>query len=231
MDSHYPCGWQWAYAESPGTFDAFSRAEDPDGLAIDALLSHANFAGKRVLEIGCGTGRWSAQLAAAGGAQEWIATEPSREMLEMAKRRDDAPASLIFHQAKAQAIALPNDSIDAVFAGWVLGYLKPAVFDEALAEAQRLLRPGGSIWAFENGVCKNAPLKQGHVLQAVPQDARNIGKLQSAGFKVVASISTHLQFPNQQAGQETLDTLFSPHPTPAVGHNGQTPHTICVWRL
>ena len=221
MDSNYPCGWQWAYAESPETFDAFAQAEDPDGLAVAALLKHSDWAEKRILEIGCGTGRWSVQLATARRAQEWVATEPSRKMLALAKQHDDTPASLMFHQAKAQAIALPDSTFDAIFAGWVLGYLKPTVFDEAIKEAQRLLKPGGHIWLFENGSTDGG----------IPQDARNIERLQNSGFELVESISTQLEFRDSAMGQQTLNALFAPHATPVVDKNGQVAHTICLWRL
>ena len=41
--SSQSCGWRRAYAEAPEIFAAFAQAEDPDGLAIEALREEACF--------------------------------------------------------------------------------------------------------------------------------------------------------------------------------------------
>jgi len=65
--------WNRAYVEAPEIFDAFSRAEDPDGLITRSVLKHAELEGRRVLEIGCGTGRYTREWAPA--AASYLALE------------------------------------------------------------------------------------------------------------------------------------------------------------
>ena len=59
-----PEHWPTIYRESPEIFAAFCRAEDPAGLILARLLAHADLKGSAVLEMGCGTGRYTRQIAA-----------------------------------------------------------------------------------------------------------------------------------------------------------------------
>jgi 2-polyprenyl-3-methyl-5-hydroxy-6-metoxy-1,4-benzoquinol methylase len=103
----------------------------------DFLLSHVN-AGDRVLDVGCGEGRFAAELARAGAEVVGIdiAAEPLR------RAREHHPELVDLRQVPAAgAWPLPDASFDAVWAGEVIEH----VADTAgwLSELRRVLRSGG----------------------------------------------------------------------------------------
>lgn len=91
--------------------------------------------GERVLDLGCGTGHLTAEIAAAGA--EAVGLDTSRAMLETA--RSDYP-DLPFVQADAQAFAVAT-SFDAVFTNAALHWVDDP--DAVFASVADALRPGG----------------------------------------------------------------------------------------
>jgi len=104
--------------------------------AIDRVLVDATRGAARVLEIGVGTGRLLAQVAAPAR----VGVDIAGRMLVHARARGLAVA-----QADGHALPIASGAIDAVIAGkGALRYLDPAV---ALPEIARVLRPGGVLAA------------------------------------------------------------------------------------
>jgi arsenite methyltransferase len=102
--------------------------------------------GEDVLDIGSGPGLLAAEIAADVGAQGSVhGVDPSESMLAIAARRerraDSAP--LTFAAGDAYALPFPDGSFDAAVSTQVFEYL-PDV-PGALAEAHRVLRPGGRL--------------------------------------------------------------------------------------
>ena len=91
----------------------------------------------RVLDVGGGTGIVSAELAALGF--DVVVADASAGMLAVAS--DRLPGRL----ARCDATRLPvrDRSVDVVTAVWLLHLLPSAAGDAVLAEAARVLRPGG----------------------------------------------------------------------------------------
>jgi SAM-dependent methyltransferase len=101
-----------------------------------------------VLDLGCGTGAMFPSLAEAPNITVY-AVEPDPYMRRRAERRA-ASVGLDVEIAAARAEQLPfaDDSLDVVLAGMVLCTVAdPAA---ALAEAARVLRPGGELRFFEH---------------------------------------------------------------------------------
>ncbi|MGI5242027.1 class I SAM-dependent methyltransferase [Dactylosporangium sp. CA-139066] len=98
--------------------------------------------GPRVLDLGAGTGKLTGTLAALGA--DVIAVEPDPAML--AELRRSLPA-VRAHQGGAEAVPLPDASVDAVLAGNALHW-----FDMAVAgpEIARVLAPGGVLAGLWN---------------------------------------------------------------------------------
>jgi septum formation protein len=92
-----------------------------------------------VLDVAAGTGIVSAALASRGYGV--IGMDLSAGMLAVASRR--LPGRL----ARASAAALPvaDGSVGAVTMVWLLHLLEPAAVAGAVAEAARVLRPGGTL--------------------------------------------------------------------------------------
>lgn len=98
--------------------------------------------GPRVLDLGAGTGKLTATLVALGS--EVIAVEPDPAMLTELRRSMPAVRAL---SGSAEAIPLPDASVDAVLAGNALHW-----FDMAVAgpEMARVLAPGGTLAGLWN---------------------------------------------------------------------------------
>ena len=98
--------------------------------------------GTRVLDLGAGTGKLTATLVALGA--EVIAVEPDPAMLTELRRALPAVRAL---PGSAEAIPLPDASVDAVLAGHALHW-----FDMAVAgpEIARVLVPGGILAGLWN---------------------------------------------------------------------------------
>jgi SAM-dependent methyltransferase len=124
---------------------AAAYAEHRPGYALAAVrwaLSPAP--GPRVLDLGAGTGKLTAALAAAGA--EVVTVEPDPAML--AELRRGLP-QVDARQGSAEAIPLADASVDAVLAGHALHW-----FDMAIAgpEIARVLAPGGVLAGLWNVV-------------------------------------------------------------------------------
>ncbi|MCX4965502.1 class I SAM-dependent methyltransferase [Streptomyces sp. NBC_00654] len=98
--------------------------------------------GRRVLDLGAGTGKLTATPAALGA--EVVAVEPDAAMLTELRRALPAVRAL---SGSAEAIPLPDASVDAVLAGNAMHW-----FDMAVAgpEIARVLAPGGTLAGLWN---------------------------------------------------------------------------------
>jgi MPBQ/MSBQ methyltransferase len=101
----------------------------------------------RILDVGCGYG--SFVLVARCGGLEAFGLEPAEFELRWARRRlgdvrpEDDPAA-VYLRADAAAVPFEAESFDAVCFWNVVEHLPNA--GRALAEAARVLRPGGSLF-------------------------------------------------------------------------------------
>jgi ubiquinone/menaquinone biosynthesis C-methylase UbiE len=103
-------------------------------------------AGGRVLEIAAGTGLDFAHYLQGVTV---IATEPNLAMLARARvRAKGAPATILLVAAEAEALPFRPESFDTcVIALGLCTIASPAA---ALAEVQRVVRPGGSVRLLEH---------------------------------------------------------------------------------
>ena len=108
-------------------------AASADWLRDDVALGP----GKRVLDLGAGTGKFTPRLVATGA--EVIAVEPIAAMLA---KLSSALPGVDARQGTADAIPLPDTSVDAVVCAQAFHWFATPL---ALAEIRRVLRPGGAL--------------------------------------------------------------------------------------
>jgi len=131
--------WQRAASVYCSTFAAATQPY------IDALLDAAGVGrGVRVLDVACGPGIVTARAASRGAAATGL--DFSTAMLAVARARDRA---IRFDEGDAEALPYADAAYDAVVSNFGIHHVpRPAL---ALAEAYRVLRPGGrvafSFWA------------------------------------------------------------------------------------
>ena len=97
---------------------------------------------KTVLDLGCGTGRFTEGLAACFDA-DVIGLDPSSKMLAQAraKRRDPR---VRYELGRAENIPLPNESVDLIFISMVLHHFNDP--STAVRECRRVLKTGATLF-------------------------------------------------------------------------------------
>jgi SAM-dependent methyltransferase len=123
--------WNW-----PEVYEQENRAQDVDGAIWAALRAEAPWAGADVVDVGCGDGFHLPVLAVE--AASVIGVEPHPPLVRRARRR-----GLTVLEGGAAALPLPDASVDLVHAR--TAYFFGAGCEPGLAEADRVLRPGGAL--------------------------------------------------------------------------------------
>jgi SAM-dependent methyltransferase len=120
------------------------RNEPPRFKALRRRL--VSGASGRVLEVGAGIG---SNFGYYGAVDVVFATEPDPHMLRRARTAAaEAPAAIRLVQCAAESLPLPDASIDTVVCVLVLCTVQDPM--RALAEARRVLRPGGTLRFMEH---------------------------------------------------------------------------------
>jgi SAM-dependent methyltransferase len=114
----------------------------PDYAEAAVAWACAPAAGLRVLDLGAGTGKLTATLQALGA--DVVAVEPDPDMLAELRRELTGVRAV---GGSAEAIPLPDASVDAVLAGNAMHWFD---MDVAGPEIARVLVPGGMLAALWN---------------------------------------------------------------------------------
>jgi ubiquinone/menaquinone biosynthesis C-methylase UbiE len=95
---------------------------------------------KRILDLGCGTGRFSEALAVRFDAQV-IGVDPSEKMLAQARSKP-SDARIRYEHGRAESIPLPDNSVDLIFMSMIFHHFdNPAL---VARECRRVLRDTGT---------------------------------------------------------------------------------------
>ncbi len=97
---------------------------------------------KTILDLGCGTGRFTEALAVCFDA-EVVGLDPSSKMLGQARAKQRDPR-VRYELGRAENIPLPDDSVDLIFISMALHHFDdPAV---AARECRRVLKPKATLF-------------------------------------------------------------------------------------
>jgi ubiquinone/menaquinone biosynthesis C-methylase UbiE len=143
------------------TYDA-ARGYPPDVLRLwlDRVAAHAPPAPQVILDIGCGTGRFTHPLAERFQARV-IGIDPSLKMLEAARRKPSSDRVEI-RRASAEELPVNDGTADLVFMSMTLHHLADRL--RAARECRRVLRQRGRLIvrnATRDGLYPQAPFFRG----------------------------------------------------------------------
>jgi arsenite methyltransferase len=176
-----------------------ARAEDPKQVEMRrAYMARIELDGAvRVVELGSGPGDVTRDLMDATGAAEGLGIEPSPVMVVAAKRRHADKVGLTFAVGDAKATGLETASVDAVALHTLLIHCPGP--EEVLAEAHRILKPGGYLTVFDEDppsvtahLAENDPFRPlvDNLIKTYVHDLwivrRTPALLAEAGFEVLA---------------------------------------------
>jgi SAM-dependent methyltransferase len=128
--------WNW-----PEIYERENEAVDSDGALWAALADLVDWGGADVVDVGCGDGIHLPRFAQR--ARTVAGVEPHPPLLVRARHRIRDCSHVRVLAGCAQRLPLPDSSADLVHAR--IAYFFGPGCEPGLAEAQRVLRPGGSL--------------------------------------------------------------------------------------
>jgi ubiquinone/menaquinone biosynthesis C-methylase UbiE len=168
-------------------YDELRHTGDQWPELVDVLVREGDLRGRRVLDVGCGTGRLLAALAERYGCKAW-GVDPSPEMVEIARAR--VPEGVGIRSGRAEDLPFKDAWFECVTMTLVLHLVdRPAAY----AEIVRVLRRGGRFacatfdYAHFEGYALNAffPSFERLDKERFPSAQDLESELQEAGFAPV----------------------------------------------
>lgn len=130
-------------AEQPEVYELENAAMDPRGVLLEAMRELAPWAGRTLLDLGCGSGYWLPGYTSEAAVV--VGVEPDPTLLPLAAAR---PGGARVLHGSAEHLPLPDASVDVVHARFA--YFFPPGCEAGLAEVRRVLRPGGRLVVVDN---------------------------------------------------------------------------------
>lgn len=137
--------------EHPDVYELENTGVDPDGAIWAAMRRVADWRGRRVLDLGCGSG-YHLPLFAADAARV-VGVEPHPPLVELARARVTGLDRVEVLAGTAQQVPLPDGSVDVVHARWA--YFFGPGCEPGLAEVERVLAPGGTAYVIDNDATRS----------------------------------------------------------------------------
>jgi ubiquinone/menaquinone biosynthesis C-methylase UbiE len=166
---------QRVYGRLWDAFDARSFAEEADRILADRFdrsgLDLAAVAGRTVLDMGCGSGRFTLALARAG-ADRVIGVDLGRKSLDTAGHMAAAAGIDNVQFVAADVLDLPFDdrSFDFVFCNGVLHHTTD--LERGLRQLHRVLRPGAEAFLYlygDGGLFWYSRTRMPPIMKRIPQ--------------------------------------------------------------
>jgi trans-aconitate methyltransferase len=165
----------------------------------------APMAGERILDLGCGTGHLTVQLAAVG--VQVVGIDLSQEMIAEAVK---AYPALHFEVGDARSLEAV-EAFDAVFSNAALHWIKEA--EQVVCRIARALKPGGRFVAEFGG---KGNIKE---IRRALQEASGIGEADADTPWYFPSVSEYTTLLEKHGLEVTFATLFY-RPTALQGEEG-----------
>lgn len=197
------------YSNHADIYHRMIAAEDVDGNLLPALKKVASFQGKRVLDLGSGSGRMPILLHK--NVQQIIALDLHLGMLHEQKQQQYRMNEIWgLLQGDLRVLPFPENYFDVVTAGWAMGHFQswhtpdwPAQVDRALNEMLRVVKPTGAMIIIET-------LSTGSPVPTPPTErlGEYYARLENKWGFTAQEISTDYQFQNLEESVELAKFFF-----------------------
>jgi ubiquinone/menaquinone biosynthesis C-methylase UbiE len=135
----------------PETYELENRSVDGDGVIESAMRELADWSGRNLLDLGCGTGfhlpHWAADARTVYGV------EPHPDLAAVAARRTARLGNVSVLVGTAQRVPLPPASVDVMQARWA--YFFGPGCEPGLRELGRVMRRGGTAFVIDNDASRS----------------------------------------------------------------------------
>lgn len=132
--------------DAQALYELENQAIDPDGVLLAAMRDLAPWAGRTLVDLGCGTGFWL--LGYAEEAATVIGVEPDPVLRMIAAERVTGIGNVTVMAGSAEHLDLPDDSIDVIHARFAY-FFGPGA-EAGLRQAHRVLKPTGALVVIDN---------------------------------------------------------------------------------
>jgi len=137
------------YRRRAGEYEAiYAKPERQADLAVLRQAVPQRLAGRRVLEIACGTGYWTALVAPL--AASMVATDMAEEPMAIAQSKNYPPGRVRFEKADAYALPAALGRFDGALAMFWWSHIPLRQVGRFLASLHARLEPGARVVLFDN---------------------------------------------------------------------------------
>ena len=132
-------------------YELGNRSVDPEQKIESAMRGICDWAGRHVMDIGCGSGfhlpRWALDARSVTGV------EPHPDLVAVARRRTSRLADVSVREGCAQRLPVPDASTDVAQARWA--YFFGPGCEPGLGELARVVRHGGAAFVLDNDATRS----------------------------------------------------------------------------
>src|SRR4051794_11638119 len=155
------------FAGAASFYDRFMGRYTPSlGVALADAAGVSD--GMRVLDVGCGPGGLTRELAARVGAENVAAIDPAEQFAAACRERN--PGADV-REGVAEHLPWPDDEFDAALSSLVIGFMRDP--HQGVREMARVTRPGGTLavcmWDIATGGMTMLRMFWDAVRQIVPR--------------------------------------------------------------
>ncbi|SFO85031.1 Ubiquinone/menaquinone biosynthesis C-methylase UbiE [Amycolatopsis arida] len=188
----------------PRDYERENRAQDVHGVIWRVLREECDWAGRDVLDLGCGDGFHLARFAET--ARSVVGVEPHPPLVERARDRAAGLDIVEVLRGAAQRLPLPSAHVDLVHAR--TAYFFGPGCEPGLREADRVLRPGGHLAIVDLDV-RHGPYGDWMRADLPRYDAAAVDRFfTEQGFRC-RRVETRWRFPDRETLESVLRIEFS----------------------
>jgi ubiquinone/menaquinone biosynthesis C-methylase UbiE len=224
--------FKYIYSHQAADYHRMIAVEDADAKLLPAIEAVLPLAGKRIIDLGTGTGR--IPLLMNGLASQVAALDLHRPMLrENEGHRRRVKGEWLAVEGDMRRLPFPTQWADAVVAGWAIGHLRAwhepdwkCHMTLILEEMHRVAAPGGALIILET-------LSTGALTPAPPTVglAEYYAWLETKWDFNRTEIRTDYQFSSVDEAVERTEFFFGPELAATIRANGwaRLPEWTGVW--